>query len=56
VVLAFGHGHVGLGASARTGLWVARLMAGLPPDESLSAFSPARFQPTRPAVGFIVLR
>lgn len=43
VVLAFGHGHVGLGSSARTGLWTARLMAGLPPQASLSAFSPARF-------------
>jgi D-amino-acid dehydrogenase len=43
VVLAFGHGHVGLGSSARTGAWAARLMAGFPPDPSLSAFSPARF-------------
>ena len=43
VVLAFGHGHVGLGGSARTGLWAARWMAGLPPDAALSAFSPARF-------------
>lgn len=43
VVLAFGHGHVGLGGSARTGLWAAQLMAGMPPDASLSAFSPMRF-------------
>jgi hypothetical protein len=28
VVLAFGHGHVGLAGSARTGLWAARLLAG----------------------------
>lgn len=44
VVLAFGHGHVGLGGSARTGLWVAQLMAGIGPNESLSAYSPARFR------------
>lgn len=44
VVLAFGHGHVGLGSSARTGVWAARLMAGAAPDPNLSAFSPGRFQ------------
>ena len=42
VVLAFGHGHVGLGASARTGIWAAQLMAGALDDVSLAAFSPAR--------------
>lgn len=49
VVLAFGHGHVGLGGSARTGLWVARLLAGQSPGEDLTAFSPSRFQRPRPA-------
>ncbi len=44
VVLAFGHGHVGLGGSARTGLWAAQLLAGATPSQSLSAFDPARFQ------------
>ena len=44
VVLAFGHGHVGLGGSARTGQWAARLAAGLPVQQDLAAFSPLRFQ------------
>lgn len=58
VVLAFGHGHVGLGGSARTGIWAARLLAddaadtgaGLPadraaaPNDAPSAFSAARFR------------
>lgn len=43
VVLAFGHGHVGLGSSARTGIWAARCMAVDEPDMALAAFSPARF-------------
>lgn len=44
VVLAFGHGHVGLGGSARTGQWAARLAAGQLVSQDLSAFSPLRFQ------------
>jgi D-amino-acid dehydrogenase len=48
VVLAFGHGHVGLGGSARTGRWTAQMLAGLPQDSTLSAFSPARFQGGQP--------
>ena len=44
VVLAFGHGHVGLGGSARTGQWAARLAAGLPVRQDLTAFSPSRFR------------
>lgn len=43
VVLAFGHGHVGLGGSARTGIWAARCLAGDPPGAVLAPFSPARF-------------
>ena len=45
VVLAFGHGHVGLGASARTGQWAAALAAGQSVQQDLSAFSPSRFGP-----------
>lgn len=44
VVLAFGHGHVGLGGSARTGVWVAQMLAGAPPGELLSPFSASRFR------------
>ncbi|MDM0087332.1 MULTISPECIES: FAD-dependent oxidoreductase [unclassified Variovorax] len=43
VVLAFGHGHVGLGGSARTGRWVAQLLAGLAPENLLAPFDPKRF-------------
>ena len=44
VVLAFGHGHVGLGASARTGRLVAQLLTGREPEIDLAPFSPARFR------------
>lgn len=44
VVLAFGHGHVGLGGSARTGRWVAQTLAGQDLDAVLRPFSPARFR------------
>jgi D-amino-acid dehydrogenase len=43
VVLAFGHGHVGLGGSARTGRLVAQLLAGGTPETALAPFDPARF-------------
>jgi D-amino-acid dehydrogenase len=43
VVLAFGHGHVGLGSSARTGRLAAQLLAGLPPETPLAPFDAARF-------------
>ncbi|MEF7616714.1 FAD-dependent oxidoreductase [Aquincola sp. MAHUQ-54] len=43
VVLAFGHGHVGLGGSARTARWVAPMLAGAPPQPCLAPFSPGRF-------------
>lgn len=43
VVLAFGHGHVGLGGSARTGRWVARLLAERRAWPELAPFDPRRF-------------
>lgn len=43
VVLAFGHGHVGLTGSARTGQWVAEWLSGVRPDDWTPAFDPARF-------------
>ncbi|GAB0114909.1 NAD(P)/FAD-dependent oxidoreductase [Acidisoma sp. C75] len=43
LVLAFGHGHLGLTQSAATGRLVADLIADRPPAIDLSAFSPERF-------------
>ena len=43
VVYAFGHGHVGLVGSARTGRLVAQLLSGQPPEIPLAPFAPARF-------------
>jgi D-amino-acid dehydrogenase len=43
VVYAFGHGHVGLVGSARTGRLVAQLLGGREPEIPLAPFSPARF-------------
>lgn len=43
VVLAFGHGHVGLGGSARTGQWVGRLLDQGRAWPSLAPFDPRRF-------------
>lgn len=43
VVYAFGHGHVGLVGSARTGRLVAQLLSGKEPEISLSPFAPDRF-------------
>lgn len=43
VVLAFGHGHVGLGASARTGQWVTRLLTERRAWPALAPFDPRRF-------------
>ncbi len=42
VVYAFGHGHVGLAAGARTGAVVADLIAGRPPSIPIDAFAPTR--------------
>lgn len=42
VVYAFGHGHVGLAAGARTGALVADLLAGRPPHIPVEPFAPTR--------------
>ncbi len=44
VVHAYGHGHVGLGSSARTGRVVAQLLDGCPPEIDIAPFSPARWR------------
>ena len=43
VVYAFGHGHVGLVGSARTGRLVAQLIAGREMDIPIGPFDPGRF-------------
>lgn len=43
IIHAYGHGHVGLVSSARTGRLVAQLVQGLPPEIPLKPFSPQRF-------------
>jgi len=43
VVYAFGHGHVGLVGSARTGRLVAQLLSGKQPEIELQPFAPSRF-------------
>jgi D-amino-acid dehydrogenase len=43
VVHAFGHGHVGLAAAARTGRLVAALLGAREPEIPLAPFDPARF-------------
>ncbi|MBR0751671.1 FAD-binding oxidoreductase [Bradyrhizobium jicamae] len=43
VVYAFGHGHIGLVGSARTGRLVAQLVSGKPPEIPLDPFAPSRF-------------
>jgi D-amino-acid dehydrogenase len=43
VIYAFGHGHVGLVGSARTGRLVAQLLSGRPPEIPLAPFAPTRF-------------
>lgn len=43
IVLAFGHGHVGLCGSARTGRLAAQLLAGIEPETPLAPFDPGRF-------------
>ncbi len=43
IVHAFGHGHVGLVGSARTGRVVAQLLAGSEPEIALAPFDPRRF-------------
>jgi len=43
IVHAYGHGHVGLVGSARTGRVVAQLLTDTPTDIDLTPFSPRRF-------------
>lgn len=43
IVHAFGHGHIGLVTSARTGRVVAQLLSGQAPEIPIAAFSPQRF-------------
>jgi D-amino-acid dehydrogenase len=43
VVLAFGHGHVGLVAAPRTARVVAAMLAGRDPGLAVEAFRPSRF-------------
>jgi len=49
IVLAFGHGHVGLCGSARTGQLAAQLLAGTEPETPLAPFDPKRFSWRAPA-------
>jgi D-amino-acid dehydrogenase len=49
VVLAFGHGHVGLCGSARTGRLVAQLLTGSQPEIALAPFDPRRFSEPAPS-------
>ncbi len=44
VIHAYGHGHVGLAGSARTGRVVAQLLTNQTPEIDLAAYSPQRFQ------------
>ncbi|MFB9949223.1 NAD(P)/FAD-dependent oxidoreductase [Rhizobium puerariae] len=44
VLHAFGHGHVGLASSARTGRLIGQIVAGEPPEIPLAPFSPKRFR------------
>lgn len=44
VVYAFGHGHIGLVSSARSGRVVAQLLAGAEPEIPLAPFDPRRFR------------
>ena len=43
VIHAYGHGHVGLAGSARTGKLVGDLLIGRTPEIDLSPYSPQRF-------------
>lgn len=43
IIHAFGHGHIGLGCSARTGRIVAQLLTGQTPEIDLAPFSAQRF-------------
>jgi D-amino-acid dehydrogenase len=49
VVFAFGHGHTGLTASAKTAQIVADIVAGEPPSIDITPFRPDRFNARRTA-------
>lgn len=49
IVHAFGHGHVGLVSSARTGELVVRILQGQPTGAAFASFDPRRFGRRRPA-------
>jgi D-amino-acid dehydrogenase len=49
VLYAFGHGHVGLAGSARTGRVIAELLTGQPTDMPLAPFAAQRFRRSVPA-------
>ncbi len=49
VVLAFGHGHIGLAAGALTGRLVADIVSGTKPVIDPAPYSPARFKRRRAA-------
>ena len=44
ILLAFGHGHVGLAAAPKTAALIADLLAHRPPCIDLALYSPARFR------------
>lgn len=44
VIHAYGHGHVGLAGSARTGRLVGQLLTGQPPEINVTPYSPQRFR------------
>lgn len=44
IIHAYGHGHIGLGSSARTGRLVAQLLAGVPTEIDIAPFSVRRFK------------
>ncbi len=44
IIHAFGHGHTGLVAGARTGRIVAQLLGGRAPEIPIAPFAPARFR------------
>jgi len=43
VLHAFGHGHVGLAGSARTGRVIAQILSGAAPEMPMAPFAPQRF-------------
>jgi D-amino-acid dehydrogenase len=43
IAYAFGHGHVGLAGSARTGRVVAQLLTGREPEIPIEPFDPRRY-------------